>query len=123
MSVEISPNLVLRFFLELGALTGYVYWGWSTHSGNSRYLWSIGLFLLVAVLWGVFRVPGDPSSGGDGVIAVPGVVRLVIELSVFGGSAFLIYQTGREQYAYLFIVLVLIHYIVGYQRIIWLLEQ
>lgn len=123
MSVEISPNLVLRFFLELGALAGYIYWGWSMHSGNSRYLWSIGLFLLVAVLWGVFRVPGDPSSGGDGVIAVPGVIRLVIELSVFGGSAFLIYQTGSEQYAYLFIVLVLIHYILGYQRIIWLLEQ
>jgi hypothetical protein len=123
MSIEISPNLILRFLLELAALAGYIYWGWSTHSGNSRYLWSIGLFLLVAVFWGVFRVPGDPSSGGDVIIAVPGMVRLVIELLVFGGSAFLMYQSGREQYAYFFTVLVLIHYIVGYQRIQWLLEQ
>ena len=123
MSVDISANLVLRFFLEIGALSGYVYWGWSMHSGNGRYLWSIGLVLLVAVLWGVFRVPGDPSSGGDVIIAVPGVFRLVIELFVFGGSAFLMRQSGKEQYAIFFVILVLIHYIVGYQRILWLLEQ
>jgi hypothetical protein len=123
MAVEVTPNLVLRFFLEMAALAGYVYWGWSTYQGNNRYFWSIGLFMLVAVIWGVFRVPGDPSSGGDVVISVPGVLRLIIELLVFGGSAFLVYQTGRERYAVYFIVLVLIHYIVGYRRIYWLFEQ
>lgn len=123
MAIEITPNLVLRFFLELIAVASIVYWGWSEHSGNSRYLWSIGLFLIVATLWGGFRVPGDPSSGGAVIISVPGVLRLLIELLVFSGSIFLIYHLGKEQYAFIFSVLVLIHYIVGYQRILWLLEN
>ncbi|MBD3207278.1 DUF2568 domain-containing protein [Candidatus Bathyarchaeota archaeon] len=123
VEVDISANLVLRFFLEIAAFSGYFYWGWSIHTGNGRYFWSIGLFLFIAVLWGAFRVPGDPSSGGRVFIAVPGIVRLFIEVSVFAGSVFVIYQSGKENYAYLLGVLVLFHYIVGYRRVLWLLEQ
>jgi hypothetical protein len=114
VEVDISANLVLRFFLEIAAFSGYFYWGWSIHTGNGRYFWSIGLFLFIAILWGAFRVPGDPSSGEKVFIAVPGIFMLFIKLIVFAGSVALLNHSGKERYSQLLGVFVLIHYIIGY---------
>ena len=69
-------NLGLRFVLELAALWAIGSWGWVAHAGPAKYLWSVGLVVLAAALWGVFRVPND---GGPPIVSVPGWVRLLIE--------------------------------------------
>ena len=113
-------NLGLRFLLELTALGAYAYWGWTTHEGIGRLAWAIGLPLLAATLWGVFRVPGDP---GDAPVAVPGAVRLALELAFFGGAVWLLGAAGRTQLALGFGAVVVLHYLVSYNRIFWLLSR
>ena len=65
-------NLGLRFILELVMLYALGFWGWTRHAGFLRYLLTIGLPLLAAGLWGVFRVPEDASANGKAPVPVPG---------------------------------------------------
>jgi hypothetical protein len=57
-------NLALRFALEIAALFALGYWGWTQHDTIMRFVWSIGLVVLAAVIWGTFAVPDDPSRSG-----------------------------------------------------------
>ena len=77
-------------------------------------LWAVGLPLLAAIAWGVFRVPNDP---GNAPVAVPGPVRLLIEAAVFGGATWCLYDAGRPALAATFGVVVLLHYIAAYDRV------
>jgi hypothetical protein len=113
-------NLALRFILELVGLFALAYWGWTQHSGLARYAWAIGLPLIAAVLWGTFRVPGDP---GDAPVAVPGWLRLLFELVYFAAGTWAFYSASRGNWGLIFAIVVLIHYAVSYDRIIWLLQQ
>lgn len=73
----LSPvDAPLRGLLELAALLALGYWGWTTHAGLAAVGWAVGLPVLAAVLWGTFRVPGDP---GDAPVAVPGTLRLALD--------------------------------------------
>jgi hypothetical protein len=107
-------NLALRFMLELVALFAPGYWGWTQHDGLARLPWTIGLPLVVAVLWGTFRVPGDP---GRAPIATPGVLRLLLEAAVFGGATLAFYAAGRDEWGLIFGIVVLLHYAASYDRI------
>ena len=107
-------NLALRFFLELFALFSLGYWGWTQHTGLSRFLWGIGLPVVAAVLWGVFRVPAHP---GPAPVIVPGIVRLLIEAAVFGGAVWALYAAGRSTWGLVFGILVLLHYIASYDYV------
>jgi len=109
-----------RFTLELVALVAFAFWGWTAHAGVSRVAWAVGLPLLAAALWGVFRVPGDP---GDAPVAVPGAVRLLLELVVFGAAVWLLAAAGRPLFAGAFGVLVALHYLTDARRVRWLLAQ
>lgn len=106
-------NLALRFLLELIGLFALGYWGWTQHSGAVRWLWMLGLPLLAAALWGVFRVPGDP---GAAPVAVPGIVRLLLEAAYFGAAVWALYASGRATWAYALAAVVLIHYAISYDR-------
>src|SRR6266511_3997628 len=86
-------NLALRFFLELAALYFIGYWGWTQHAGVLRYLLAIGLPLLAAIIWGVFRVLGD---GGAPRVRVSGIVRLLIEVVFFGFATWGLLMQGRR---------------------------
>lgn len=116
-------NLAVRFLLELAALAALAYWGWTQHSGVLRFLLAVGLPLLGATLWGVFAVPGDRSRSGGAPVPVPGIVRLLLELALFGFAAWCLYDAGRVLLANLFGLVVLIHYIISYDRIMWLLRD
>ena len=109
-----GPNDALRFALELFALGAFAYWGWTTHVGVARYAWAVGLPLLVAVTWGTFRVPNDP---GPAPVAVPGPVRLALELLAFGAAAWLLAAAGRSLVAAGFAVVTAIHYFVARDRV------
>lgn len=115
-------NLALRFVLEMGALGALAYWGWTQHSGALRYLLAFGLPLLAAVVWGVFRVPGD-SSSGPGAVATPGPLRLLLELGLFGVATWCLAQTGAVTLAWVFGGLVLLHYVLSWDRVAWLLGR
>jgi hypothetical protein len=116
-------NLAVRFILELAALAALAYWGWTQHTGILRYLLTVGLPVLGAVLWGVFAVPGDRSRSGDAPVPVPGILRLLLELLLFGFAAWCLYDAGLVLLANIFGIIVLVHYIISYDRIIWLLRK
>lgn len=116
-------NLTLRFLLELTALGALGAWGWSTTGGLARWAVALAVPLAFAVVWGVFNVPGDPSRSGGAVVVVPGSVRLLIELAVFGAAVAALQITGRSTPAVVFGGIVALHYLASWDRIRWLLQQ
>lgn len=116
-------NLGFRFFLEMAAVVIYGYWGWNASKGPLRYLLVLGLPLIAAVLWGTFAVLDDPSRSGNAPIPISGVLRIFLEIVFFGLAVFLLINIGKEQMAWIFAGAVFIHYLISYDRILWLLKQ
>lgn len=113
-------NGALRFGIEIAALVGLGAGGWAVARGPWRWALVIGLPLAAAVLWGTFRVPGDP---GPATVAVPGWVRLAIETVVLvGGVAGLGIAYGRAAWVTYGVVIVA-HYAASWERVGWLLER
>lgn len=121
MVLHMHPvNAVLRFFLELAALAALGYWGWTQHDGAARWLWALGLPVVAAAAWAVFRIPGDH---GKPIIPVRGPVRLLLETVFFGGAVWLLALAGRPTWALVLGVLLLGHYLWAYRRVVWMLQQ
>jgi len=112
-------NLALRFLLELAALAAYAVWGWNTGEGILRYLLAIGLPLVLAAIWGTFRVPGDP---GKAPVPVPGLIRLIYEALYFGGAAWCLFALNSQPWAGIFTSLTVVHYLTSLDRVIKLLK-
>jgi len=110
--------LVTRFLLELAMLAALAVAGWRLGADGWRLVAAIGLPLLAAALWGVFRVPND---GGPPVVQVPGVVRLLLELLLFGAATAALYAANRSGWALTLGGLTLLHYLLSYDRVLWLL--
>jgi hypothetical protein len=84
-----TTNLALRFILELCALGALAYWGFHNGQGLAlKILLGVGAPLLAAVVWGVFVSPRAARP-------VPGPVRLLLELLVFGGAALALAAAGQ----------------------------
>ncbi|ULQ55189.1 YrdB family protein [Flavihumibacter rivuli] len=113
-------NLTLRFLLELFALYSMGRWAWVTQEGISKYLLAIGLPLVAAAAWGIFRVPNDP---GNAMVAIPGWSRLLLETVFFGLAILLLWRSGAITPAKYFLFITLLHYIVSYDRIAWIIRQ
>ncbi len=116
-------NLAVRFILELSALVALGRWGWFQGEGLFRYLLALGVIVLAAGLWGAFNVPGDPSRSGRAPVAVPGYARLLLELAFFGAATWALFATGLPGLGWAFGLVTLIHYLLSYDRIAWLLRQ
>lgn len=85
MNMGSNPiNLVFRFLLELAALFSFGYWGWLIGDNWVRYLFVILAPLFGVLIWGTFAVPDDPIRSGKAPVPVPGWLRLVLELGIFG---------------------------------------
>lgn len=115
--------LVIRFLLEIGALVAMGWWGW--HQGDSvlRYVWALGIPIVAATLWGTFTVPHDPGRGGGSPVPVPGFLRLTLEALFFGFATWCLGNSGAMIISWVFGVVVVVHYIVSYDRIIWMVKQ
>jgi len=113
-------NLALRFILEILGLFALGYWGYTQHTSLEQVLWTIGLPLAAAVIWGTFRVPNDP---GKAPVPVPGWVRLLLEIAYFGAAVWALFASGESTWAYVFGGVVLIHYLISYDRVLWLIRQ
>ena len=118
-----SINLALRFFLEIAALSGFGVFVWSLFDGKWRYLALVIALGVLMALWGIFAVPGDPSRSGGAPIPVPGILRLMLELVILLGGAYAYYQSGYSLPAAALTILVILHYALSGERIMWLLQQ
>lgn len=119
-----SPlNLGLRFVLELAAFGALGWWGWSIAEGALAYALAIGVPLVAMAAWGTFAVPGDPSRGKDGLVRVPGLVRLAIELGIFGFATFALHQLGSSVAALVLAGATVLHYALSFRRIAWLARR
>lgn len=116
-------NLALRFLIEIAALVAIGYWGFSQHAGIWRFVIGIGGSLLAAVLWGTFAVPDDPSRSGSAPVPIPGVLRLLLELALFGFAAWALYDAGSELLALILGIITIVHYALSYDRVAWLIRQ
>ena len=122
MSV-LSFNLLVRFLLEVIALVSIGVWSWRQTDHWSRYLLAIAIPVILAVIWGTFAVPDDPSRSGNALVPVSGWIRLVLEFSIFGLAAWSLSSMSLPKWSLLFVIIVVIHYMVSYDRITWLLNQ
>ena len=116
-------NLIIRFLLEIIALVSVGMWGWKQNDGWPRFILAIGIPIILAVIWGTFAVPNDPSRSGAAPIVTPGVIRLAIELGFFALATWAFYDLGLTKVSLTFGIIVLLHYLVSYDRIIWLMSQ
>ncbi len=117
-------NLALRFILELAALFAVGQWAWtlgSTHT-QSWILLIISLALFMS-LWGTFNVPGDPSRSRKAPVVVRGWIRLVLEIGLFLMAAYAFYAIGNKSAAITLTAFLIIHYLLSYDRIKWLLDN
>lgn len=115
-------NLAVRFLLEIAALVALGALGWNLATGVASYLLALGLPIVAAVMWGVFRVPGDASASGNAPVPVPGLARLALEALLFTAAVWGLYWAGDTTPATVLGVVVVIHYLVSYDRIVWLLR-
>ena len=116
-------NLAVRFLLELCALFALGLWGWRLRDDGWRIVAALAVPLIAAALWGTFAVPGDPSRSGSAPVVVPGALRLVLEFGFFASATWTLYDLGFRRAAAFFAVAIVVHYLLSYDRIRWLLSR
>jgi len=118
-----SANLVLRFLLEILTLILLAILGWNLGDGFLRLVFSAGLPIIAAALWGLFAVPDDPSRSGKAPIPIPGLLRLLLEGSFFASAVWALRILEQSAWAILFALIVCVHYGLAYKRFVWLLRR
>lgn len=116
-------NLALRFLLEILALVGVGVGTWSGATGAWRYAAVVGGLGIVILAWGLFRVPGDPSSGRNTPVPISGSLRILIETAVFSAGALGYASAGWTPWAVGLGIATAIHYGMSHKRIRWLLTR
>ena len=119
----VRATLGLRLLIEIGLFAGIVAAANMNYDGTTVWIASVVGIVVTAAIWGVFVVPNDPSRSGKTVVVTPGLVRLVIELSLFGVvTAWLAIGEGYIPAAVLGGATV-VHYVSWPARIGWLLKN
>lgn len=116
-------NLIIRFLLEIIALVSVGMWGWKQSNGGLRFFLAIAIPIIFAVIWGVFAVPNDPSRSGAAPIVTPGLIRLAIEFVFFALATWSFYDIGFIEISLVFGIVVVLHYVISYDRITWLISH
>lgn len=116
-------NLALRFLLELSAIVVYGVWGYSLSERGTRFIPALLFPVLFALLWGVFAVRGDPSRSGKTIVQTPGIIRFLMELVLLGAATWMFFDLGRDRLGWIMGAVILLHYILSYDRIAWLVKQ
>jgi hypothetical protein len=118
-----SINLTVRFLLEVVALLSLGMWSYKHYDGWLAVALAIAVPLIAVGVWGTFNVLGDPSRSGVAPVEVAGWIRLLIELSFFALSAAALYYIGYTKISIVFAVAVIVHHVVSYERVLWLLAH
>ncbi|MFE3187535.1 YrdB family protein [Nocardia sp. NPDC059240] len=122
--MSLNPVMLgVRFLLELTAVVSFGILGWRAFDTPWRFLLVVILPIAIAAIWGTFAVPGDPSRNGEATVAVPGAVRLVVEVLVLGGGALSLWGAGLSTAALISVIVLVIYQALAYDRITWLLAH
>ena len=113
-------NLLIKFLMEIAALVIVGMWGWHCTTGWEKYVLAIGLPVIAATLWGVFRIPNDPNPAP---VEVPGIVRLAYEFFLLGFSTWALYNMGYITPSYIMGGVTLFNYIASYDRTLKMLRN
>jgi hypothetical protein len=106
-------NLALRFLLEIAMLIILGCWGWHFTTMWVHVVYAVVFPVAAATLWGVFRIPNDPKPAP---VAIPGVLRLLLELALFGLAVWALFIMQCPQTGYIMAAIVVLHYIASYDR-------
>jgi hypothetical protein len=115
-------NLIFRFFLEMVSLYAIGQWGWRQAGDAWRWGLAIGLPLIAAAVWGIFKVQGDQEVSGKVVVPVSGWLRLGIEFIFFGLAVAALLSTGQLLLGVLVLVAIFLHYLLSMDRLRHLLQ-
>lgn len=107
--------LTLWFVMELAGLFAQGYWAWTTQDGLLRILLVVGVPLVSALIWGIFRVPND---GGKPTVVVSGKVRLLIEVAFWGLTIGLLFAADKSTTAFIFGGVIVLLYVLAYDRVL-----
>lgn len=116
-------NLAVRFLLEVSALLIMGLWGWHRRDDGFQILVALAIPLLCAVIWGTFAVPNDPTRSGSAPVPIPGMLRLALELGFFAFATWALYDLRFVKLTALFGTAVVLHSLLSYDRIEWLVGQ
>lgn len=114
------PQAILRFIVEMAALVCWAVCGWRIGSGAWSWILAVALPVAAAVAWGTFRVPGDQSANGEAKVAVPGIVRLCIEVVVLLGAAVVTVVVWDPVVGIVLGAAMITHYLATTPRVRWL---
>ena len=98
-------------------------WGWARGDGILKFVLALAVPIIAAAIWGIFAVPDDPSRSGNAPIVVSGLVRFVLELVFFTSVVWALFAMRQSMFGWLFGFIVVVHYLVSYERLSWLLRQ
>jgi len=84
-----------------------------------KYIPAIGFPVIAAALWGIFRIQNDPKPAP---VEIPGILRLLLELGLFGTAVWALYQVGYGTSGLIMAIVVVLHYLVSYDRT-WVMLQ
>ncbi len=76
----------------------------------------------MAICWGIFNVPDDPARSGQAPVLVPGWFRLLLEIALFGFSAFAAWQSLGAGPGLGYGLCVLVQFWWLRDRVLWLLK-
>ena len=116
-------NLALRFLLEVAALVAVARWGFLLVTSWPRYVLLLALPVGLAIIWGVFAAPDDPSRSGRAPVPIAGSLRLLLELLVFATASCALYASDAHRAAWALAAAVLVHNALSYDRVAWLLSR
>jgi hypothetical protein len=116
-------NLGLRFALEMTALLAMGVWGSRQGEGVLSVAVALGVPIFAAALWGTFAVPGDPSRSGKAPVPVAGMIRLVYEIGFFSFATWALFNIGSATLSLAFGVVIIVHYVLSYDRVKWLVQR
>lgn len=116
-------NLLFRFLLELSVLGIVAFWSWKSFTGWQGTVMAFVIPFVMAVIWGSFTVPDDPSRSGKAPVPIPGPLRLLLELLFFSFAVWCLFDLGLSVFWKVFGLLVLVHYVISWDRISWMLKK
>ena len=116
-------NLAFRFLLEVMAILSMICWGVKQDVGAIKYFYILGIPIIMMLIWSFLAVPGDMSRSGKAPIPISGPLRLFIEISFFTIAVLMMSAISQPKVWLGYLILLLLHYVLSYERIIWLLKN
>src|SRR5262249_2753868 len=121
---RVAPvHLAIRFALELALLAALAYWGWHLGDGGiAGVLLAVVIPVATGLMWGIFRSRGD-TGPAESTVAMPGWLRLALELALIGLAAYGVWTSGSRAAAETLLTAFALHYAVTWERAAWLVRR